>query len=102
MGLRSLDKLKRGPQSVVAAMDQGRGIRGTEDACAGLRQLPPGAGEVRIAPKPKIDDLDRETGKPQFANYGEYELAKDDWLQQDTIRQIREMLNLVMGTQEAQ
>ena len=28
MGLRSLDKLKRGPQSVVAAMDQGREVSG--------------------------------------------------------------------------
>ena len=57
---------------------------------------------AEFMPKPKIDDVDRKTGKPKFANYGEYELAKDDWLQQDTIRQIREMLNLVMGTQKVQ
>ena len=62
----------------------------------------PAQANSGFAPKPKIDDLDRKTGKPQFANYGEYELAKDDWLQQDTIRQIREMLNLVMGTQKVQ
>ncbi len=44
----------------------------------------------KTAPKPKIDDIDPKTGKPRYANYNEYEDAKDAWLKQDAIREFQE------------
>jgi predicted RecB family endonuclease len=36
--------------------------------------------------KPRIDDIDAATGKPRFANYAEYEDAKDEWLIGEALR----------------
>jgi hypothetical protein len=45
---------------------------------------------AKAAPKPKIDDVDEKTGKPKYANYGEYEDAKDQWLQDEAVRKFQE------------
>lgn len=46
------------------------------------------------ASKPTWDDLDK-SGKRKWANYAAYEAAKDEWLQQDTLRLFQETLNLI-------
>lgn len=52
---------------------------------------------VTGARKPHYRDVDPETGKPRFADYDEYETVKDHWLQQDTLRQLLEMLSRGQG-----
>jgi hypothetical protein len=39
--------------------------------------------------KPKIDEVDPATDKPKYANFAEYEDAKDAWLRQETIREFQ-------------
>lgn len=41
--------------------------------------------------KPRIDDIDAVTGKPRFANYADYEDAKDEWLIDETLRRLEIM-----------
>lgn len=54
-------------------------------------KLPPGAvlESSATAPKPKIDELDSRTGKFKYANYGQYEEAKDQWLLEESVRRCR-------------
>ena len=40
--------------------------------------------------RPKIDDLDPKTGKAKFANWQEYEDAKDEWNRKEAIREFQE------------
>lgn len=42
-----------------------------------------------ILDKPKIDDVDPDTGRAKFANYGEYEEVKDAWNRQEAIREFQ-------------
>ena len=58
------------------------------------QQTSQAAAEVKAAPdanaRPKIDDVDPKTGKAKFANYGEYEDARDAWNRQQAIREFQE------------
>ena len=40
--------------------------------------------------KPNIDDVDPKTGKPRFANWKEYEDAKDKWNREEARREFQE------------
>jgi hypothetical protein len=48
------------------------------------------AAPAAAEPRPKIDDVDPKTGKPKYANWAEYEEAKDTWLRKQTIREFQE------------
>jgi hypothetical protein len=43
-----------------------------------------------ILGRPEIDDVDPRTGEPKYANYAEYEEAKDAWTRQEAIREFQE------------
>jgi hypothetical protein len=47
-------------------------------------------GKPKADPKPKIDDVDPKTGKAKYANYAEYEDAKEKWLRDDIKRELAE------------
>jgi hypothetical protein len=51
-------------------------------------KTPPAAKTT--APKPKIDDVDSKTGKAKYANFAEYEDAKDSWLSDEAVRKFQE------------
>lgn len=40
-----------------------------------------------MAERPKLDDVTPD-GKPRFATWAEYEVAKDEWLRTETIREL--------------
>ncbi len=42
--------------------------------------------------RPKIDDVDPKTGNAKYANFAEYEQAKDAWNRQEAIREFQESL----------
>lgn len=44
----------------------------------------------KAEPRPKIDDVDPKTGQPKYASYSDYESARDEWLQNDSIRKFQE------------
>lgn len=55
-----------------------------------------------IARRPTYDDVDPKTGKRKWVNYAAYEVAKDEWLQRDTLRMFQETLNLVVDRRKLQ
>jgi len=42
------------------------------------------------APRPQINDVDQKTGKPKFATYDDFLLARDEWNQNEAIRKFTE------------
>lgn len=51
---------------------------------------PAAEAKAQAAPKPKIDDVDAKTGKAKYANFAEYEDAKDSWLSDEAVRKFQE------------
>lgn len=43
-----------------------------------------------ISESPKIDDVDPQTGKPKYANFAEYQDARDKWNRAETLRELRQ------------
>jgi hypothetical protein len=41
-------------------------------------------------PRPQINDVDAKTGKPKFATYDDFLLARDEWNQNEAIRKFQE------------
>ena len=52
--------------------------------------------------KPNIDDVDPKTGKPRFANWKEYEDAKDKWNREEARREFQEESSKTAAEQEQQ
>jgi hypothetical protein len=55
-------------------------------------QVSPPAAESKskAEPRPKIEDVDAKTGQPKYASYADYEIARDEWLQNESVRKFQE------------